>query len=582
MNSTHSGVAGFRARLAIAMTLLALVITGSALYFAQQKVAAETEHDFQTDFHNELAALHEVQEIRHAVLAERCRSLVRRPRIHAALEDNALDLLYLSAQDELRDIMEQTNTADPLPQVLQVCFYRFLDATGAVISPETESSAGALEDEFRLTQSNGVAKQQLGYLKRRDSDGLMAIIEVLAMPIISSETGEPIAALVLGFRPVAAKAEAHGMKRGIWLNAELHLPELNQAARETVALELPKVVSEAEFSQVTLRIEGKAYRLFCKRLNPDSTYPAAYEVCLYPLGDLLARQRRLIWQAALACGALMLGGVVASHLLAVRLSAPVERLAIDSEEHRTLRKRAETALEMTSAELQRAARFSADASHQLKTPATVLRAGLENLLARERLSPEIREELAALVHQTFRLTSIVEDLLLLSRMDAGQLRIHFTSVDLAHLIDGLVDDLSALPDAIDVAVETDCESVFVAGEKCYVAIILQNLLENARKYNRPGGRIRLVCRKHGEWLSLTIGNTGAAIPAEARKHIFERFHRATKGENVPGHGLGLNLARELARLHGGDLRLAESEGDWTAFEVRFRLADIPAPAYEPA
>jgi signal transduction histidine kinase len=70
---------------------------------------------------------------------------------------------------------------------------------------------------------------------------------------------------------------------------------------------------------------------------------------------------------------------------------------------------------------------------------------------------------------------------------------------------------------------------------------------------------------------LTIGNTGHPIPAAAQEHIFERFHRGVVGERITGHGLGLNLARELARLHGGDLRLLRSDEDWTEFEVRFRL-----------
>jgi signal transduction histidine kinase len=78
-----------------------------------------------------------------------------------------------------------------------------------------------------------------------------------------------------------------------------------------------------------------------------------------------------------------------------------------------------------------------------------------------------------------------------------------------------------------------------------------------------------------------VGNTGRPIPAAAQEHIFERFHRGSVGENVPGHGLGLNLARELARLHGGDLRLVRSAEGWTEFEARFRLAaptPVPAPS----
>jgi signal transduction histidine kinase len=231
--------------------------------------------------------------------------------------------------------------------------------------------------------------------------------------------------------------------------------------------------------------------------------------------------------------------------------------------------------------LQRAVRFSADASHQLKTPVTVLRAGLEELLARDQLAPEVRDELSELVHQTYRLASVIDDLLLLSRVDAGRLQMSFASVDLTHLIAAGLDDLGAMPDATKLAVETDFPAALhIAGEKRYAAIIVQNLLENARKYNQPGGRIQVTARAEDSLVLLRIANTGRPIPAEVQEHIFERFHRGAVGENVPGHGLGLNLARELARLHGGDLRLVRSDEAWTEFEARFRAAP-PAPVNTP-
>jgi signal transduction histidine kinase len=112
----------------------------------------------------------------------------------------------------------------------------------------------------------------------------------------------------------------------------------------------------------------------------------------------------------------------------------------------------------------------------------------------------------------------------------------------------------------------------VAGEKPYTSLIVQNLLENARRYNQPGGLIRVTVHKERGEVVLTIGNTGRSIARNAQEHIFERFHRAGTSSDVSGHGLGLNLARELVRLHGGDLRLVRSEDDWTEFEARFLIA----------
>ncbi len=258
----------------------------------------------------------------------------------------------------------------------------------------------------------------------------------------------------------------------------------------------------------------------------------------------------------------MLPGVLASHFLAARLSAPVEQLAVDSAENLNQRQRAEAALEVTNRELQRAARFSADASHQLKTPVTVLRAGLEEILADDSIKPEIRDEISALRHQTFRLNSIIEDLLLLSRMDAGRLRLELAPLNLSEVVEGWLDDLSALPEASAIEVDADVSpSIYIAGEKRYTRIIIENLLENAQKYNRPNGKIGVIAREENGAVSLRVANTGKSIPAAAQAHIFERFHRASAGENIPGHGLGLSLARDLATLHGGDLRLVSSESD---------------------
>ncbi len=157
-------------------------------------------------------------------------------------------------------------------------------------------------------------------------------------------------------------------------------------------------------------------------------------------------------------------------------------------------------------------------------------------------------------------------------MDAGRLTLSFSPVDLRGIVEAWMDDLSALSET-DLNVETDFSTNnLVLGEKRYTTVIIENLLENARKYNRAHGILRIKTESQGDTVCLRVGNCGRAIPPEVQTCIFERFHRGTVGENVPGYGLGLNLARELARLHGGELKLLSSANDWTEFEVVFQAA----------
>ncbi len=572
-----AGVRRFRGKLLLAMMLVVLALTTIALVVAQRNVAEAVERELQREFQGELAALHNVQALRHAVLAERCRSLVRKPRIHAALEDDALDLLYPSARDELRDVMAAGREAGGY--ALRAEFYRFLDRRGGVIAPAQQPDVGWLlpEEEAQLALPRVPERQQLGYLARKNEAGEEVMSELIAMPIVSGETGEAIAALVLGFKPATftASRAAAGIDRGVWLEGKLRLNGLGAEEEAVLSDEVARAVARNGEESVSFErdVEGVPHLVFCKKLNPESWYAPAYEVCVYSLAGMLERQRELRWRVLGAGGVLLLAGFGASHAVAKRLARPVEKLAADSEENLNQRVRVEAALEMTHEELQRAARFSADASHQLKTPVTVLRAGLEELLAREHWTPEECREISALIHQTYRLSGVIEDLLLLSRMDAGRLTIEFRAVNLTELIDAAMDDLGVQTDELGLKVEVDRPAaLWVSGEKRYLSLILQNLLENARKYNRRGGGVRVTARAEEEMVRLDVANTGPAIPAEARGHIFERFHRGGVGENVPGYGLGLNLARELARLHGGELELARSDGEWTEFRVSFRKA----------
>jgi signal transduction histidine kinase len=561
------------------MMVVIVLLASLTLYFVQRRAEQAAMADLQGDFELELAGLHRLQDLRSAAVADRSKNLAANARIHAALEDNALDLLYPSAAEELRDVMARPDPNVPATmETLHGRFYRFLDNHGAVIVPPN-NEAGALlpNEQARLAQRGLPQSIQTGYISRRDENGEVTVDEIIAVPIQSSETNEVIAALVLGFKPVeiVGRDSPAGMKNGILVNDRLQLPTFDEAAEKQIASEVTHDLVRGQINTKSLRtkIDGLAHLLFYKRLNPESNYPPAYEVCVYPLSPLIARQRQLRAQILGAGGLLLLGGFVVSHFVARRLSQPVEALAVVSEENLAQRQRAEAELQHTTKELERSTRFSADASHQLKSPITVLRAGLDSLLARDGFPKEVYEELSELVHQTYRLTGVVEDLLLLSRMDAGKLRLSLGRVNLTHLVEEWIDDLRAMPEGTHLQVETNLpEELLVAGETKFTTLAVENLLDNARKYNRPGGVIRVSARAAKGQVELRVANTGRGIPLGEQPYVFERFHRAGAANDVPGHGLGLNLARELVRLHGGELRLLRSDAEWTEFSALFLKA----------
>ena len=218
-------------------------------------------------------------------------------------------------------------------------------------------------------------------------------------------------------------------------------------------------------------------------------------------------------------------------------------------------------------------RFSADASHHLKTPIAVLRAGIEEIVADVECSESTQARAEGLLHRIHHLSSVVENLLLLSRADAGRVEPSKAEFELGEVLEGVLDDALTLAEPLDLTVEADIpKHLLLKADPTFVAIIAQNLVENAVKYNTPGGRIRVEARAVDGEVEMTIGNTGDGIPKERAALLFERFYRVCGGERVPGHGLGLSIARELARAHGGDVELVRSEDSWT--EMRVRLPQL--------
>ncbi|MEY2500644.1 MAG: two-component system, OmpR family, sensor kinase [Verrucomicrobiota bacterium] len=246
-----------------------------------------------------------------------------------------------------------------------------------------------------------------------------------------------------------------------------------------------------------------------------------------------------------------------------------------------------TVLNATLDRLQRSfeqsVRFSAEASHHLKTPLSVLRAGIEEILTDPDTPAKQQTRADALLHQVHQLTSIAENLLLLARADAGRLELHREPFDLSEVLRGMCEDASVMAEAEGLEVEAKLPAQLpVVGDRRMISLIVQNLLENAIKYNQPDGCICIYAKRVDGEAEVIVRNNGEPIPPERAPHIFERFYRGRTDARIPGPGLGLSLACELAKAHAGNLELVRSDREWTEFRLRLPAQKVEVPRAEAA
>ena len=270
----------------------------------------------------------------------------------------------------------------------------------------------------------------------------------------------------------------------------------------------------------------------------------------------------------------------AEQITAQRLDARLDEPPVDDEIGRLTRVLNEMFTRLNES-FRQTERFSADASHELKTPLTVLRSSIEDLLESPTLEEDDRRTVASLLEQTRRLSAITESLLLLSRADTGRLQLDLALVDVCEIVRACAEDAEILAEERGISITRNLPGSIMAGvDAGRLNQILWNLLDNAIKYNESNGRVEIRAGTDlvQKLVWIEIGNSGPGVPAVLVPQLFERFFRSDPRGVTEGHGLGLSLSRELARAHGGDVTLVSSREGWTAFRVTLRLVKLRAAA----
>jgi heavy metal sensor kinase len=214
--------------------------------------------------------------------------------------------------------------------------------------------------------------------------------------------------------------------------------------------------------------------------------------------------------------------------------------------------------------------FSADASHELQTPVTILKGELEVALRTPR-SPEVyQRHLRSALEEVERIARLVDGLLLLARADAGVLRIDHTPVDLAQLVEEVYEQTRVLADLQHITLDLGpVEPMTVHGDYQRLRQLLLNLVDNGLKYTPCGGRVTLALQRRGTGAALHVSDTGMGLSPEEQARVFQRFYRsaAARAQDQRGTGLGLCIAQSIAVAHGGRIEVASTPGSSSIFTV---------------
>ena len=339
----------------------------------------------------------------------------------------------------------------------------------------------------------------------------------------------------------------------------------------------------------TMTLEEQQYDLYDREIRLGSDSGAALWVRgIVPETESVLQLRKITRVSLLVLPALLVLVCIAGYFLADRMLSPIRRIEETAERISRgddLKRRIETdgnsdeigrlaqvfnrMLDRLERSFETERRFTADASHELRTPMAVILAQTEYTLERERSAEEYREALQTVQKQGRRMSALIEDMLDYTRLEQSPERYPFIELDLSELTRETAEEF-ALLGTRGITIETEIEeNVHLFGHAMLLSRMLQNLLSNALRYGKENGKVRVTLCSGQEGIRLSVRDDGPGIRPEEREKIFERFYRADASRSVQGTGLGLPMVKRIAQLHGGIVKLESEPGRGSCFEIEF-------------
>jgi heavy metal sensor kinase len=308
-----------------------------------------------------------------------------------------------------------------------------------------------------------------------------------------------------------------------------------------------------------------------------------------PLAKEFDGLRHLLLNTVLTGGICLGLGALGAWWLAGQMAQPLTQMATSAENisGQNLNQRLDTGrasfeitrlatvynamLDRLQAAFIRQRRFTADASHELRTPVSVIIAQVDHTLARDRTEAEYRDALQTTYRAAQQMQKLTEELLLLARADAGQLALHQESVELSHVVQNAIAQIQPLALKKNIHFETHLLPVRVSGNTDQLRRVVLNLITNAVQYNFENGFVRVDLRIEHDAVYLLVHDNGQGIPVADQPFLFDRFYRVKQASSQiedHGTGLGLSLVAEIIAAHNGTITVNSVLHEGTTMTVR--------------
>ncbi len=219
--------------------------------------------------------------------------------------------------------------------------------------------------------------------------------------------------------------------------------------------------------------------------------------------------------------------------------------------------------------------FFTNVSHELKTPITSIRGYVELLENDMAANEEMKKEfLYRIKKEAQNMANLINDILMISRLETKEAEVTIKDIRITPLVNEVIASLKPMAAQNNITIEVNCQPLTIKANDGQMKELLNNLISNAIKYNKPNGKVNIIIKKEGNEVIFIVEDTGVGIPEESKARVFERFYRVDKGRSkkMGGTGLGLSIVKHIVNYYGGTIQLESELGKGSKFTVRIPLS----------